>query len=68
MGANYGVHKGTLPKIKGRKTLLLQLQYSIRGILSEDYQPIERDAITGNVRSSLDSWVNRLIVRNIKEK
>jgi|GEM_PF-3360040 len=68
MGANYGVHNGTLPPIKGRKTLLLQIQYSIRGISCEDYQPIDSETILGNVDNSVVPWVNRLIIKKEVEQ
>lgn len=63
IGANYGVHNGTLPTNKNRKTLILQIQYSIRGIMVEEYKPVPRKLINGTVDNFIDPWVNRLLVK-----
>lgn len=52
----YGFHKGLLPKSKNR--LLLQVQYSLRPIGIESYDPVKVD-----YTEHLDSYVNRLIIK-----
>lgn len=63
IGANYGVHNGTLPLNKEKKTLILQIQYSIRGIMVEHYNPISIGSINGTVVNHVDPWINRLLVK-----
>lgn len=62
VAANYGVHKGRLPAIPDRKTALLQIQYSVRGIGGIDYEPVTLD-YDKNKYIELNSWINRCLIK-----
>jgi len=60
-GANYSVHNGTTPVSKERKTLVLQIQYSVRGIMGEEYKAVAANKEVK--RLNINPWINRLMLK-----
>lgn len=62
MAANYGVHKGRLP-VEGKRTALLQIQYSVRGIGLENYEPLSLSNYAYLNKVAFNPWSNRFLVK-----